>query len=251
MPADTAGGFRPERRIRRGQEGGVVIELFELGGLNGRRYSLFSWRTRMALAHKGLAFESRPVKITDKAAIAFSGQTRVPIIRDGAATVSDSWRIAEYLEGAYPDRASLFGGAGGQAVTRFVNAWADRQLVPAMLPGLMLDNVSALEADDAAYLRGVVEKAYGKSLEELGGAREASLKAFVRLLDPLRATLRAQPFLCGAAPAYADYIVFSVLQWARVASATPVLPEDDPLRAWFDRVLDAFDGFGRAEPARA
>lgn len=229
----------------------MAIELYELHGLNGRRYSLFSWRARMALAHKGLAFESRPVKITDKAAIAFSGQTRVPIIRDGATTVSDSWRIAEYLEQAYPARPSLFGGPGGQALARFVNAWADRQLVPAMLPGLMLDNVAALEADDAAYLRAAIEKAYAKSLEELAGGREASLKAFARLLDPVRATLRAQTFLCGAAPAYADYIVFSVLQWARVASRAPVLPADDPVGGWFERVLDAFDGFGRAEPARA
>jgi hypothetical protein len=33
----------------------MAIELFELHSLNGRRYSLFSWRARMALAHKGLA----------------------------------------------------------------------------------------------------------------------------------------------------------------------------------------------------
>ena len=38
-----------------------MIILWELGGRNDRRYSLFSWRTRMALAHKGLAFETRPV----------------------------------------------------------------------------------------------------------------------------------------------------------------------------------------------
>jgi hypothetical protein len=30
-----------------------VIVLWELGGRNDRRYSVFSWRTRMALAHKG------------------------------------------------------------------------------------------------------------------------------------------------------------------------------------------------------
>lgn len=228
-----------------------MIELFELQGVNGRRYSLFSWRARMALAHKGLAFASRPVKVVDKAAISFSGQTRVPIIRDGATIVSDSWKIAEHLERAYPERPSLFGGAGGQALARFVNAWADRQLVVAVVPCLMLDNVGALEADDAAHLRTGVEKAAGKTLEELAAGREASLKSFARLLDPLRATLRAQAFLCGEAPAYADYIVFSVLQWARVASATPALPPDDALWPWFGRLLDSHDGLGRAEPARA
>ena len=30
-----------------------MIELWELKGKGERRYSLFSWRTRMALKHKG------------------------------------------------------------------------------------------------------------------------------------------------------------------------------------------------------
>src|SRR5690348_10717265 len=78
--------------------------LYELGGANGQRYSQFSWRTRMALAHKGLEFETVPVRVGDKAAIAFSEQDKVPILRDGEQIVSDSWKIAEYLESAYPDR---------------------------------------------------------------------------------------------------------------------------------------------------
>jgi glutathione S-transferase len=50
-----------------------MITLWELGGKDGRRYSLFSWRTRMALRHKRLDFESLPVRMSDKAVIAFSG----------------------------------------------------------------------------------------------------------------------------------------------------------------------------------
>ena len=38
-----------------------MITLYETEGPGGRYFSLFSWRTRMALAHKGLAFESHPV----------------------------------------------------------------------------------------------------------------------------------------------------------------------------------------------
>ena len=55
-----------------------MITLWELGGKEGRRYSLFSWRTRMALTHKGLAFETQPVCMSDKAAIAFSSGKTVP-----------------------------------------------------------------------------------------------------------------------------------------------------------------------------
>ena len=31
-----------------------MIELWELGGKDDRRYSLYSWRTRMALRHKAV-----------------------------------------------------------------------------------------------------------------------------------------------------------------------------------------------------
>jgi glutathione S-transferase len=79
-----------------------------------RRFSPYCWRARLALAHKGLEVETLPWRFTDKAAIADSGQDRVPVLRDEARVVSDSWRIAEYLEDAYPDRPSLFGGPGGR-----------------------------------------------------------------------------------------------------------------------------------------
>jgi anthraniloyl-CoA monooxygenase len=63
-------GASGEPRSQRLEEG-RMITLWELGGREDRRYSLFSWRTRMALAHKGLAFETKPVRMSDKAAIAF------------------------------------------------------------------------------------------------------------------------------------------------------------------------------------
>ena len=73
------------------------IKLYELAGKDDRRFSPYCWRTRMALEHKGLEYETIPVRFTDKDAIAFSGQERVPVIRDGSNVISDSWAIAEYL----------------------------------------------------------------------------------------------------------------------------------------------------------
>ena len=34
-----------------------MIILWELGGRNDRRYSLFSWRTKLALRHKALQWD--------------------------------------------------------------------------------------------------------------------------------------------------------------------------------------------------
>jgi glutathione S-transferase len=103
-----------------------MIEMWELCGEDDRRYSNFSWRTRMALRHKQLDVSYRPVLLTDKASIAFSGGKTVPVIRDGETVVRDSWAIAEYLEDTYPDRPTLFGGEAGRALSRLANHWVDR-----------------------------------------------------------------------------------------------------------------------------
>ncbi len=106
-----------------------------------------------------------------------------------------------------------------------------------------------VDAEDAAHLR-KLERLFKKSLEEMAAQREQSVTEFRRALDPLRVTLRSQPFLCGAAPAYADYIVFSVFQWARIVSETELLEPADALVAWRERMLDLFGGLARKEPAR-
>src|SRR5271168_4290542 len=107
----------------------MPITLYELAGADPeRRFSPYCWRIRFALAHKGLDVEGVPWRFTETERLAFSGQGKVPVIVDGETVVVDSWVIAGYLEDAYPDRPSLFGGPAGRAHARFINAWADRVL---------------------------------------------------------------------------------------------------------------------------
>lgn len=237
----------------------MTIELFELGGpgigeraddtVSGRRYSTFSWRARMALAHKGVAFETRPIRVSDKALIAFSNQTKVPVIRDGGNVIADSFKIAMYLERAYPNRPSLFGGDAGESLARFFNSWADRQLIGTLFPTLMFENTQRLVPEDGAYIRAQFERGLGKSLEELAAGKEKAIALFQRMLDPVRSVLRGQPFLSGPSPLYADYILFSVIHWPRITTPTPILAADDVVAAWFERMMDLHDGMGRKEPA--
>ena len=46
-------------------------------GEDDRRYSNFSWRTRMALRHKRLEVRYRPILLTDKDAIKLAGSIQV------------------------------------------------------------------------------------------------------------------------------------------------------------------------------
>ena len=132
----------------------MVLKLYDLAAADqGRRFSPYCWRTKMALAHKELEVETIPWRFTDKDAIAFSGQGRVPVLLDGDRVVFDSWTIANYLEDTYRDRPSLFGGAEGCAVSRFVNVWADTILVSGILRLIAIDIFAHLHEKDRAYFR--------------------------------------------------------------------------------------------------
>lgn len=230
-----------------------MIALYELGGLDDRRYSTFSWRSRMALYHKGLEFETRPVRISDKAAIAFSGQTKVPVLVDGEHTIADSWKIASYLEDTYPGRPSLFGpGPGARAQARFFNSWADRQLIPAIVPYLSLGVLLCVDAEDGAHVRSQMEKFFGPRLEDHAAKQDDAIKKFRTVIAPVRDVLRGgDKFLGGPGPFYADYILFGVLIWTRIVSPARVLEPDDAVHGWFERMLDLYGGVARRQPAAA
>src|ERR1700721_2095901 len=134
----------------------MVLKLFELGGTDGQRpFSPFCWRTRMALAHKGLSAESIPWCFTEKHAIAPHNSEKVPVLIDGETSVADSWAIANYLEDRYPDRPSL----------------------------IVADIHALLKPVDAAYFRQSREARLGKTFEELTAVRDTSVEGFRRALD--------------------------------------------------------------------
>jgi glutathione S-transferase len=225
------------------------LRLYDLAGAEAeRRFSPYCWRTKLALKHKGLAFDTIPWRFHEKAVIAFSGQGRVPVLLDSDRVVSDSWAIATYLEDTYPDRPSLFGGHGGGAVTRFVNAWADVVLVGGILRLVVCDIFACLDEKDRAYFRETREQRLGAKLETVSADRETNVLVFRKTLEPIRTLLAVQPYLAGKMPAYADYAVFGCFQWARCISSFPLLLRDDPVWSWRDKLLSAFDGFARNAP---
>jgi glutathione S-transferase len=227
----------------------MSLKLFELVGTDETRpFSPFCWRTRMALAHKRLSAQSIPWCFTDKQAIAPHKSEKVPVLIDGETSVADSWAIANYLEDRYPDRPSLFGGEGGRAMARMMNWWGDIAVVGGMFPLIVADIPPHLKPVDADYFRKTREARFGKPLEQVVAGRDKSVEGFRKALEPMRLTLKSQPYLGGAAPNYADYIVFGAFQWARVVSPFKLLAADDPVHGWRDKLLDAFDGMARKSP---
>lgn len=226
----------------------MTITLYELAAADDRRFSPHCWKTRLALAHKGLTFDPVATRFTEIAARCDGAFKTVPIIEDGPVKLVDSWAIAEYLEQTYPDRPSLFGGPIGHAHARFVQNWAQTQLHPQIARLIIHDIYTHLSPEDHAYFRTSREKALGAALEEVQAGREDRLAAFRAALEPARQTLKAQPFIAGDAPLYADYVLFGALQWARVVGKLELLEAGDPVQAWFGRVADLYDGMARQMP---
>ncbi|HJM90779.1 MAG: glutathione S-transferase family protein [Alphaproteobacteria bacterium] len=223
----------------------MAIVFYDLAGQDQRNFSPFCWRTRMALAHKGLDYEHRGVAFTAIKNVGGPDYRTVPIIEDDGQLVGDSNAIAEHLEAQYPDRPSLFGGAAGRGLCNFVHGWTNSVVHAGVAPLVLMDIYAHVRTEDKDYIRASREKIFGRPLEEIQAGREDRVEAFRAVLTPLRLTVRRQAFLGGETPNYADYIVFGAFQWARTISDFRILAEDDPVFAWFLRVGELFDGLGR------
>ncbi|HEY4042069.1 MAG TPA: glutathione S-transferase family protein [Rhodopila sp.] len=223
----------------------MSIIMYDLAGADpDLRFSPYCWRTRFALAHKGMPVETVPWRFTESEVIAFSGQGKVPVIRDGGTVVSDSWAIATYLEEQVPS-PTLFGGATGLAHAAFINAWADSVLVGGIARFILRDLLDIVDPKDRDYFRSAREARFGNTLEAVQTGREERLAGFRDSLVPVRLVLRRQNWLGGAAPSYADHIVAGTLMWPRCASRFALLEDNDTVSQWLGRVLDLYGGLGR------
>jgi len=213
------------------------------------RFSPYCWRTRMALAHKGLPFEAIPWRFTEKGALAASGQGLVPVLLDGERVVHDSWRIAIYLDEAYRERPTLLGRIVGRAHARFTKDWTERVVHPLIARLVLLDIFACIDPRDRAYFRESREARYGMPLERVVIPPKEGIAALHAALAPARATLEAQPFFGGDRPSFPDYCLFGAFMWARGVSALELLPDpEDPVRRWREGLLDAFGGMAREAP---
>ncbi|MCZ6888893.1 MAG: glutathione S-transferase N-terminal domain-containing protein [Gammaproteobacteria bacterium] len=224
------------------------VLLYDLVGTQDRRFSPNCWKTRMALAHKGLEHETRATRFTEIAAICGGGQRSVPVIEHGTEVVRDSWQIAEYLENTFPDTPSLFGPDPGHQFAYFFERWSVSLYLDVMQL-IVKDIYDHVTPEDHDHFRSTRERILGETLEDSHALQQRRLQPMRDALKPARQVLQRQSFLAGDAPSYPDYQLFAILQWVRVMSPLPLVEQDDPIRAHMERCLDLFDGLARQTPA--
>tara|TARA_B100000963_G_C22480874_1_gene604638 strand:- start:274 stop:966 length:693 start_codon:yes stop_codon:yes gene_type:complete len=228
------------------------MKFYDLSGADNKRFSPFGWRVRMSLAHLSMEenIEVELVKFSQKDKLKFSGQELVPVLRDNSAIISDSWRIAEYLEKNYTDQPTLFSGSTNKSNEKFVSSWVDSQVHPLIAKCVVRDILDVIDPNDREYFRRSREHRFGMSLEEIVANREETRTLLKQTLFPVRKVLELNPFLGGTSASFADYSVFGAIMWARLTSSFNILEDHDPIVDWRERMLDLYNGLARKETAR-
>lgn len=205
--------------------------------------SPFAWRSKFALAHKGLAYEERRTAFTEIPNICGGRHKTVPILVDENGTETcDSLAISSYLDETYADAPPLLAGnlaARADEINTLLGAGFAN-----FFPLYITDIWSGLPEKDATYFRSSREARFNTSLEGLAENREARLPDARKALDPLRAALAEASWFSGDAPAHADYCVLAFFAWLKGCATTPPLAAGDPLADYVARGFALYDGLG-------
>ncbi len=211
-----------------------MIELYDLCVANDLRPSPFCWRTKAVLTYKKVPFSTAPVSFTEKDKLTFSGQDRVPVIKDDGAVVSDSWNIAKYCEEKYPD-PKIFPSLGIRESCRFFNLYVDNTVHGAMILVLVNDIFANVLPKDRDYFRADREKRFGMTMEQIAAKRDENRPRMYGVLSQLEATLAGQDYFFGVLT-YADFCLFGTFKWAATVSKEPLFNNTPQLRAWWERM---------------
>lgn len=210
--------------------------LYDLRDAAGRPVSPYAWRIRECLLWLSIPFETRLLSLGEIRQRFTGAQRTVPVVADGGAEVGDSWAIARHLAARHDPDQKLFRNEDGFRFAAFVTDWVDATIMRPVFRMLVLDIHDGHLPDDQPIFRHRQEKRLGGLLENIQGQREAERPAFQISLHPAREALKDRPYLGGEAPTYADIVLHSTFQWARLVSDFELLRADDRLHGWIGQM---------------
>lgn len=210
--------------------------LFDLVTRSGLRPSPYCWRAKLALKHKGVAFEARATSFSEISTLGDGTFKTLPVIQDGDLWVGGSWNIADMAESRYRNCPPLFPNDPQRLFAQFVETWVDTELQPQIFPLAAYGIWEQLPGAEQDYFRSTRECRLGTTLE---AARDQAITQISQIrgrLNSVRRILKGRRFLAGDEPAYVDYIVFGALKWHALSSTVPLYEMSDPVAAWYLQV---------------
>ncbi|KAF7299208.1 GST N-terminal domain-containing protein [Mycena indigotica] len=204
----------------------------------GETWSPNTWRTRYSLNYKNLPYTTIWVEYPDIAAL-YTETLRIPpsttlksgkpyyslpVIHDPntGETVSDSMRIAEYLDKTYPSSgAGPIIPAGTRVLQQTFQVAYDHISTP-MVPIIIPRIPAVLNPRSREYFLRTREVSFGKPLAEVlpkgeeHTAKWAETKAaFAKIDGWIQAS--GGPFMMGDIVSLADFVVAGEMHWVRIA----------------------------------
>ncbi|KAJ6506740.1 hypothetical protein C8R45DRAFT_970390 [Mycena sanguinolenta] len=206
------------------------------------------WKTRYALNFKGIPYKTVWVEYPDiearcKEIGAAPTRNKVdgrphytlPVIHDlsTGAVISDSSKIAAYLDATYPDKPLLMP-AGTAGLHRAFQS-AGQALIALIVPYGLPASHKTLNPPSAEYFRRTREEAFGKTLENLTPRGEEDIAQWKKLKDGfgevdewIRVNGPDNSYLMGKTLCYADMWIAAHAQWVKL-----VLPDKwEEMKSW-------------------
>ncbi|MFN7975339.1 MAG: glutathione S-transferase family protein [Acidobacteriota bacterium] len=225
-----------------------MITLFEFEA------SPYCAKVKKVLAFKKLPFEVVEVDFLRRSEPkALSGQSKVPVIKDGGKVVFDSTTISLYLEDVYPDRPILPRDEKERARVRVLEDWSDEGFAWSAIPAKLLPPGNAeilvarsIEKQGSPFvlralkpLGATVLRSYGSRRRARGRTLSQIQDDFRRDLDLLEAMLAGNAFLALEVVTLADFAVYGFLATMEGVKGFEEVTARPRLSAWFERVRAA------------
>ena len=199
-------------------------------------YSPYAAKVRTCLKLKELECELVNIPYTQRGELVrVSGGIGVPVLVDGETVVTDSSRIAAYLE--TKGGPSLREPPLAPVLEQWADNWLEESAFRLACPGRE-DRVGAEQGEEARLMfRLVKERKYGAGAVAAWRADQAKYSDETRaLLQPIAEAVRTTGFVLGGAPSLADAAIVGQLVMVEVALPGWVRAQAPELGAWFERL---------------
>jgi glutathione S-transferase len=205
--------------------------------------SPFAWRILLALEIKQISYESKRLSFSDSdlksdAFLAINPRGKVPAIRDGEFSLSESIAILCYLEAKYPEPALFKGTAAEQGLI-----WCS-----------IMECLNYLEPQMSRFAGTIFSGQLPKKREEALDSRLTIEQELTRINQ----TLSNSDFLASKALSAADIVVYPVIQLLlraahkdnaeEVAGTLRDIAKYYPALSGWCKKIEAIPGFERTYP---
>jgi len=198
-------------------------------------------RIRWALNFKGIPFEVQNYeRVTlDSLAKITSGYRMVPVLQWNSDIVTDSPKIARFLEGK-KSSPTFYPGTTSPAVCDMINAWCDTKVAPVAAKFLIKEYLAFLKSDEdrALYIRDYFQPTHRITPEQAMASKATYEKEINGFWELLEEALVGKQFLFGDQISYSDLGVASRLQLMEMIANYYVPKNFKQIGNWYAKIRE-------------